>query len=85
MASSSGNVISPESGEKSAQIKQCLQAKTILIKQNVAGFWFERTFFLLEEALLWTGILDRSDSLKDNPLKDGFVSYKQAAFHFTRH
>ncbi len=43
-ASSSEKVFWSESGEKSAQIKQRLQAKTVQnsSKQYVAGFWSER-------------------------------------------
>ncbi len=41
IASSSEKVVWSESGEKSAQIKQCLQAKTALNKY-VTGFWCER-------------------------------------------
>ncbi len=40
--------------------------------------------FPMEEAF----VIDysaRSNGLKLNCLNDGFVSYKQAAFHFTRH
>ncbi len=43
--------------------------------------------FFKEEALLW--IMDLSfgqnDGLKLKCLTDGFVSYKHAAFHITRH
>ncbi len=38
--------------------------------------------FCLEEELLWTHFLARSNSLKLKCL-DGFVSYKHAAFHFS--
>ncbi len=40
-ALSNEKVFWSESGEKSAQIKHCLQAKTSLTK-HMAGFWFER-------------------------------------------
>ncbi len=40
-ASSSEKVAWSDSGEKSAQIKHCLQDKTALNKY-VAGFWWER-------------------------------------------
>ncbi len=33
---------------------------------------------------LWTHILARNNGLKLKWLNDGFVSYKHAAFHFTR-
>ncbi len=63
IASSSEQVISSESGEKSAQIKHRLQANTVLNKY-VGGFWCERQqemdFFtggsvIMElEAAVWT-------------------------------
>ncbi len=74
---SSEKVVSSESGEKSAEIKHRLQAKTILNKY-VGGFWFERT----------TGgsvIIDYGlNTLRLKHLNDQFVSYKYAAFCFTR-
>ncbi len=59
-------------------------------KTNVGGFWCERTtgdgLFHWRKCYygLWTHILARSDGLKIKHLNDGFVSYKNAAFHFTR-
>ncbi len=51
---------------------------------DVKGQW--DIDFLLEEALLWIimDILSKSDDLKIKRLNDGFVSYKHAAFRFTR-
>ncbi len=45
----SEKIISSESGKQYAQIKNCLQAKTVLNKY-VGGFWGERTTYW---ALLW--------------------------------
>ncbi len=71
-----------ESGEKYAKIKCHLQAKTILNKY-VVGFDVSgqqgMDFYSLEEALLWI-----IDIKVKKHLNDGFVSYKHAAFHFTR-
>ncbi len=86
----SEKIISSESGKQYAQIKNCLQAKTVLNKY-VGGFWGERT---TEDGLfhwrkhyygLWTYILSRSDGLKWKHLTDTFVSYTYTSFHFTRH
>ncbi len=62
------------------------QFKTAL-NTYVCGFWCERQQemdFSLEEVLLWTRILDRSEGLKLKCL-NAFVSYKHTAFHFTWH
>ncbi len=48
---SSEKVISSESGEKYAQIKHRLEAKTVQNK-HVGGFWYERAFSL-DKTLLW--------------------------------
>ncbi len=76
-----------ESREKYAQIKYCLQVETV---QNCSKqiFWWilmwehnRRWTFSLEEALLlWVVDL----YLKLEHLNDRFVSYKHAAFCFTR-
>ncbi len=81
-------VVSSESGEKYAQIKHRLQAKTvqncftqicwvILMWEDIRGWTFS-----LKEALyeLWTCILIRSDGLKLKCLNEGFVSYKHSFF-----
>ncbi len=54
-AFSSEKVISPESGEKSAQIKHCLQAKTALNKYVWILMWEDNkgSTFSLQEELLW--------------------------------
>ncbi len=66
-SSSSEKIIWSESGEKSAQIKRCLQSKSVRNRK-----WT----FSLEEVLLW--IMARSDNLKLKHLNDGFVSYKHS-------
>ncbi len=60
--------ISSESGEKYAQIKQRLQAKTVLHKY-VGGFWNEMTtgdglFYWRKCYYEWTHSLARNDGLK---------------------
>ncbi len=78
IASSSEKVVWSESGEKSAQIKQRLQAKTALNKY-VTGFWWETTrdgLFHSRKCYyeLWTHILARSDSENLNHLcRTGFL------------
>ncbi len=73
----SGNVILSESGEKSTVYKW----KQILMWEDNKGW----TFSLEEEYYgLWTHILAGSSGLKLKHINDGFVSYKHAAFHFTR-
>ncbi len=74
IAFSSEKVISSESGEKYAQIKQCSQAK--IVQNSSKQICWDR---------LWTTKLARSDNLKVKHLYDGFSSYKHAAFHFTQH
>ncbi len=58
-AFSSEKVISPESGEKSAQIKHSLQVKTVLNKY-LGGFWCERTtsdFFIGGSVIMDYGLV----------------------------
>ncbi len=72
-----------------AQIKHHLQVKTVQnsSKQLCQRMWEDKVngLFLWRKHYyrLRTGILARSDSLKLKRLND--VSYKHAAFHFTRH
>ncbi len=85
IASSSEKVVLSESGEKYAQVMHSLQVTTIQNNSKQSC----RTgdgLFLLDEALLIMDsyIFFRSDNLKVKYFNGGFVSYKHAAFLFTR-
>ncbi len=78
-------VVSSESGEKYAQIKDCLQVKTV--KHILLDFEVRRQqmmVFFTGGSVMHYSILAGIDSLKLKHLNDGLVSYKQAAFDFTR-
>ncbi len=80
-----------EVGEKYAQIKQCLQMKTvqnrskqicllILMWEDNRGWTFYRGSIVMDyELVFWP------EAIKLKGINEGFVSYKHAAFHFTRH
>ncbi len=82
---SSEKVVSSDSGEKYAQIKHRLQAKTKMSvdfdvkgQQGMDFFNWRKRYYEL-----WMDILSRIGGLKLKCLNDGFVSYKHATFHFT--
>ncbi len=66
-------MLSPESGEKYAQIKHRNSKKTVL-NIYVGGFRCERTRYYE----FWTGILTKRDSLMLKCLNDDCVYYKHA-------
>ncbi len=92
IAFSSEKVVSSESGEKYAQIEHLLQVKQskTALNKYVSGFWCERTtrdgLFHWRKCYygLWTYILIifLNQWFKVKRLNNGFISYKQAAFHF---
>ncbi len=81
--------ISSESGEKYAQIKQRLQAKTVLHK-FVGGFemkWQQEMDFFTGGSVTTNGLIVWPETMvwSKKCLNDWFVSYKHAAFVFSRH
>ncbi len=84
IAFSSEKAVSSELGEKYAQIKHCLHAKTV-VNKYVCVLWCERTtgdvlfHWRKHHYGSWTCILARRDILKLKCL-DEFVSYKHTAF-----
>ncbi len=79
--------VSPESGEKYAHIKHRWRVKSVQHISKLIWQWIlmwednRGLMFLLEEALL--RIMDFGQKQQLKRLNDGFVSYKQTAFHFT--
>ncbi len=80
-----------ESREKSAQIKHCLRAKQskTALNKYVGGFWCERQqmIFTGGSVIMHYGLIFCLEVRTWNKkiLNDGFVSFKHASFHFSRH
>ncbi len=77
-----------ENMHRSSTIYKQKQSKAVLNKY-FSDFWCEMTtgdgLFPLENVIMYYCYLARIDGLKLKCLNDGFVSYKRATFHFTRH